>query len=496
MRRNTRNTNLIKHQKAAFSGGFFVLFLTLVLVLLPARAYAEEAWPQAPDITSESAILMDMDSQTLLFDRNIYDRMYPASTTKLMTCLVAAESLSMDDTVTFSYDAIHSVPWDGSNIGMDVGESLCVEECLYGIMVGSANECANAIAEKTAGSVEAFVQLMNERAEALGCRSTHFVNANGLYDDNHYTCAYDLALIGRAFLENDALSIIGNTASHHFAATATQPDDFTIINKHKLINGEVPCTGVLGGKTGFTSQSGETLVTGCERNGMRLICVVMKTEDPNQFLDTAALFDYGFGSFKRESAGEKDTAYSVPEPSFMKGSIDLTGSSRPAVSVSDSPVTLPKDVAFSDLTSSLDGNLITYSYAGHELGRAVLLFQTKSVTGREREGLSFQADPGTAAGRVSASLFSRGITGVLYINLPLLLLWFLALALVISLVLTFLANTIHRFYGIRETMRPGQARPRVRHNEYTSHYSDHRRYGRPDELEDNYYDDDYPHRYF
>lgn len=128
--------------------------------------------------------------------------MYPASTTKMLTCLIAAERLQMDDTVTFSYSAVHDVPADGSNVGMDEGETITVEQCLYGIMVGSANECASAIAEKVAGSVDAFTDLMNEKAKELGCTDSHFANANGLFREDHYTSAHDLALIGKAFFEN------------------------------------------------------------------------------------------------------------------------------------------------------------------------------------------------------------------------------------------------------------------------------------------------------
>ncbi len=172
-----------------------------------------------------------------------------------------------------------------------------MEECLYGIMVGSANEVANAVAEHVAGSMDAFADMMNQKAEELGCTNTHFVNAHGLFDENHYTSARDLALIARAFFQNELLTKIGNTASYHFEATETQPDDFIKRNKHKFITGETPYDGVKGGKTGYTDEARQTLVTCAEKNGMRLICVVLKEESPEQFNDTVKLFDYGFANF-------------------------------------------------------------------------------------------------------------------------------------------------------------------------------------------------------
>ena len=207
-------------------------------------------WPPAPEITAETAVLLEANTGMILYGKDMHRRMYPASTTKLLTCLLAAEYLDLSDTITFSENAVHSVPADGSKIGMDTGETITVEQALYGIMVGSANEVSNAVAEKISGSTEAFAELMNQKAAELGCTDSHFVNAHGYHDDDHYTSAYDLALIARAFFADETLSVIGNTPVYHFPATATQPDDFYLANKHRLITGETPVAGVLGGKTG------------------------------------------------------------------------------------------------------------------------------------------------------------------------------------------------------------------------------------------------------
>ncbi len=358
-----------------------------------------EGWPEGPAITAGSAILMDADTGILLYAKNIHDRMYPASTTKLLTALIAAENLDLHDTVTFSETAVNSVPPDGSNAGMDIGQTITVEQCLYATLVGSANECANALAEKTAGSVEAFAQLMNEKAESLGCVDSHFTNANGLYDDNHYTSAYDLCLIGKAFFANEICQVIGNTGRYHFEATPTQPDDFWLINKHALVSQEYSYDGILGGKTGYTSQSRETLVTGCYRSGMRLVCVVMKEDDPAQFLDTMTLFDYGFDYFRLMNIADNDTVHRVSLPAFFESGKDLMGSSVPALSIyPESSAVVPAGASFDDLSCEIgDNNELVYSFGGQVTGRAALIPASKILSGTQTES-GTQAESGTGGG--------------------------------------------------------------------------------------------------
>lgn len=317
------------------------------------RSNADPDWPQGPEVDAVGAVLMEPDTGTILYDKNMDQRLYPASTTKLMTCLIAAEKLDLNDTVTFSQSAIDSVPAGGSNIGMDVGQTITVEQALYGIMVGSANEVATAIAEKTAGSVSAFSDLMNAKAAELGCTGTHFVNANGLHDDSHYTTPHDLALIAQAFFSNPILLKIGNTPSYHFTPTATQPDDFILTNKHKLITGEVACDGVIGGKTGYTEKAGECLVTGCERGGMRLICVVMNEPDPMQYSDSAKLLEYGYNNFSKVSIADKESRFAFAGEEFLENGKDLLGSSAPVFSLSDSSVIIPVNTDFNELTPTV-----------------------------------------------------------------------------------------------------------------------------------------------
>lgn len=348
---------------------------------LPVQSNEVENWPSGPQIGAQAAILMDANTGVILYSKNIHERLYPASTTKIMTCLLAMELGNLDDTVNFSHEAVFSVPGDGSNMGMDEGESLSLEECLYGIMVASANEAANAAGEYISGSIEEFVDLMNLRAKEFGCTDTHFTNTNGLHDPDHYTSVYDLALISSHFFQNEMLCKISNTPRYHFEATATQPDDFYKNNKHLLINGEMPYEGVLGGKTGFTSDSRQTLVTCAERNGMKLVCVVFREESPHQFTDTVELFDYGFQNFQVLNVSENEQKYNIESTGFLQIGNDVFGNSKPLLSIdTDSYVIIPNTVTFQDLDSTIDYSKseenrvaeIEYSYHDMYVGKAYL----------------------------------------------------------------------------------------------------------------------------
>ncbi|HOO26984.1 MAG TPA: D-alanyl-D-alanine carboxypeptidase family protein, partial [Lachnospiraceae bacterium] len=259
-----------------------------------------EDWPEGPLLGAESAILMDADTGVVLYEKNVHEQLYPASTTKLLTALLAIENSSMDDIVTFSHDAIFNIDQDSSRIGIDVGEQLTMEQCLYGLLLGSANEVAYAIAEHVGGDMETFIDMMNARAVSLGCTDTHFANANGLPESDHYTSAYDLALIARACFQNETLAKISGTSHYTIPPTNIQSEERCLENHHQMLSGEkYAYDGIIGGKTGYTNDARQTLVTCAERDGIRLICVIMKEESPDQFLDTAALFDYGFDNFQK-----------------------------------------------------------------------------------------------------------------------------------------------------------------------------------------------------
>lgn len=401
-------------------------------LLLPVQTNTLPYWPKGPAITAQAAILMEAETGTILYAKNINEELYPASTTKMLTCLIAVEQCALNETVHFTYDAVGAVPTDGSNMGMDAGEYLSLEECLYGIMVASANEVANAVAEHVAGSLDAFAEMMNERAKELGCENSHFVNANGLHAEDHYTSAYDLALIARAYFQNDVLRRIGNTASYHFIPSAGQPDDFYKTNKHSMITGEFPYEGIIGGKTGYTDAARQTLVTGCEQAGMRLICVVMMEESPAQFVDTETLFNYGYQNFSKANIANSDTLHIINNSSFFYTGNDIFGDSSPILSIApDGHVVLPNMADFADLTSQLDYDAedlkeneiakITYFYHDTPVGAGKIVFSS-----RKTHTYDFNSDKGPVTGRPDNVIFINikmlvfiisGIAGVMIILL-------------------------------------------------------------------------------
>lgn len=247
-----------------------------------------------PEIQAQGAVLMDAATGNMLYSKEAETKFYPASITKLMTALLVAEKCSLDDTVTFSKTAVTNLESGAVTLGLVEGDKLTVRQSLYGLLLKSANEVANGLAEHTAGSISKFADMMNARAKELGCTNTNFVNPNGLNNSNHYTTPHDMALIARAAFQNGTVSKIASTLSYQIPATQKAAAR-TISLGHKMLypNDARYYQGVIGGKTGYTSLAGNTLVTCAERDGVRLIAVIMKSKS-TQYTDTSALLDYGF----------------------------------------------------------------------------------------------------------------------------------------------------------------------------------------------------------
>lgn len=419
-------------------------------LMLPVETNDLSYWPKGPAIEAESAILMEADTGTILYAKNIHEELYPASTTKMLTCLIAVEQCALNETVNFSYEAVSAVPGDGSNMGMDAGEYITMEECLYGIMVASANEVANAVAEHVAGSLDEFAEMMNQKAAELGCENTHFVNANGLPAEDHYTSAYDLALTARAYFQNDVLRRIGNTPSYHFTPSAGQPDDFYKTNKHALITGEYSYEGIIGGKTGYTDSAGQTLVTGCEQAGMRLICVVMKEDSPAQFEDTRTLFDYGYQNFTKAFIADNDTRHIINNSDFFYTGNDIFGDSSPILSIAPGDyVVLPNMAGFDDLNSKVNYEAadlqkneiaeISYYYHDTLIGSGKILFSSQNTHTYE-----FNSGSEPVTGRPD---------NVIFINIKLLLIVIFAIAAV-----TVFFLILHSVFNSRQDYRHGRTR--------------------------------------
>ena len=358
---------------------------------LPIQSNEIENWPAGPAIGAASAILIEANTGTILYSKNIDEQHFPASTTKIMTSLLAMENIpSLSEMVPFSSEAVYSIESGSSNAGIDVGQELTFEECLYIMLLYSANEVCNAVAEKVSGSIPEFVNLMNQRAVELGCKNTHFNNTNGLPDDQHYTTAYDLAMIAKEFFKNETLCKVSGTKSYTIVPSAKQPDTWDMCNHHKMCQGlEYSYDYFIGGKTGYTNVARQTLVSCAEKDGMKLICVIMKEESPNQFLDTTELFNYGFDNFQNVNVADNETSYVVENTDFFNTNCDVFGSSKPIMSISsDYFITLPKTAEFADTTSELsyDANdnvsiaTIHYNYNGAAVGDAMVALAAEDQT--------------------------------------------------------------------------------------------------------------------
>ncbi|MDR3240479.1 MAG: D-alanyl-D-alanine carboxypeptidase, partial [Clostridiales bacterium] len=261
-----------------------VLYLVLFL-FSTINVYGEENLD--PEVNAESAILMDADTGVILYEKNKTHKTFPASITKIMTALLTLESAgnSLSDRVAFSHDAVFSLPSGSSNIAMNEGDTLSVEESLYGLLLASANEVANALAEHIGGAQEDFAVLMNQKAQDLGAVNTHFVNPSGLHDDEHYTCAYDMALFLREALKDPEFNAIIAMKHYDLPPTEKQPLSRPLNNTNKLIQpgGAFFNENVIGGKTGFTDQAQHTLATYAEKDGVRLITVVLHNEGNDHY---------------------------------------------------------------------------------------------------------------------------------------------------------------------------------------------------------------------
>lgn len=262
----------------------------------------------APDIASEGAVLYNATSGKFLYEKNANHQYYPASITKFMTALLVLENASQEDTVVFSSAATENLESGAVNLELMKGDRVKVRDCLYGLMLKSANEVANGLAEHVSGSVPSFAKKMNRRAQELGCTNTNFVNPSGLNNAKHLSTPHDMALIAKACFDRADFRAIDRTVSYHFPATQKRPNGTDIVMGHRMISsGNADYyPGILGGKTGYTSAAGNTLVTCAERNGVRLIVVVMKSRK-TQYSDTRALLDYGF-QLAEESGGKKPEA--------------------------------------------------------------------------------------------------------------------------------------------------------------------------------------------
>lgn len=300
-------------------------------------------WPQGPATYADSAIVMDMNSGAVLYSKQIEKKHYPASITKLLTTLVALDNAELTDTVEFSQDSISFLEYGDAHIGMTPGEQISMEDALYAVLLASANEVSYAVAEsvgkKMGGGYDTFIQAMNDESEKLGCTGSHWTNANGLHDEQHYTTAHDMARIGAAVYQKEAFRTISQSLSHTIPATNLVNEERTFQQKHKMLwpqndNYYEYCKG---GKTGYTDQARTTLVTMADNGDMQLVAVVLYDfgNDAYIVLPKSAQFSDVKAEVKEDSnkdgSGTVTFTYKGQEVGSVKAAIEKTEESSAAV---------------------------------------------------------------------------------------------------------------------------------------------------------------------
>lgn len=363
-----------------------LLCAALIFSLTPAgKTYAAGSWPSNVFIEADGGILIDADSGTVLYSKNIHNTYYPASITKILTAYIIINHCDLDDTVTFTHSAVNTLEPGSSILGARVGDKMSVRDCLYALLLQSANEVANALAEHCSGSVEAFSELMNEEAKKLGCIDSNFANPSGLNNPNHYTSAHDMSLIAKAAFSDPTFLEIDKTLYYDVPAGQLQqyPDGWRYYMHHRMMkkNDSLYYSGIIGGKTGYTSLAGNTLVTCAERDGLKLIAVVLNGHQTH-YSDTKTLLDFGFEHFKSVLIADEDSTYQKIEQDLSIGGISFGETTKLSVDAT-SAITLPKSGEFSDVTSTLDYELdetapesavarIDYMYGDRVVGQAYL----------------------------------------------------------------------------------------------------------------------------
>lgn len=412
-------------RKSRWKRGFCAALAAMCLLAVPTDAKADVYWPEGPTITTKSAIVIEVNSGAILYEKNGDQVNYPASITKVMTTLLALEYCDLEEVVTFSDDAINLNQGDTSHIARDYGEQMTMKECLYAIMLESANECSYAVAEhvgeKLGGNYQTFIDLMNERAKELGCTNTHFTNANGLPDENHWTSAHDMGLISAEAYRNETYRIIVGTRSYRIPPT-NKHKDITPLNNHHAMISNYKTNAYLyeyatGGKTGYTQAAGATLVSYAEKDGLTLVCVVMNTFGADQYIETKNLFEHCFQNFQTVSIGESGNAGEEQEEETGSGSsyesfVKLEENAQivlpVAADISDVEMTLVSDDLSEDAVAQLK-----YTYGGHVAGCVDVVLSNAQVEDYYFSGKKEESDVNVIEIKTSDILLILGAIVVL-----------------------------------------------------------------------------------
>ena len=337
---------------------FSVLFAFLIFASTICNTYAEpqsESQDNSLAPHAAAALLMDLKSGKILFEKNIDDMMYPASTTKIMTAILVLENDNLEDMVTAQKEAIEPITMQHSNMGILVGEEISVNELLYGMLVYSANDAANVLAVHTSGSIEAFATLMNQKAQELGCKNTNFVNPHGFHDPGHYTTAGDLAIISRYAMQNEKFREYVSTDMYVMQPTNKYHEIRYLSNTNYLVSNkrraEYYYKKAIGIKTGYTDEAGSCLVSAAKDGDTEFLAVVMNCKNTTMelngaysFVDSRQLLEHGFNNYKYITV--VPTGDMIADSSVYEAKDDVRVAITPSVDIS---ALLPKDMSFNDI---------------------------------------------------------------------------------------------------------------------------------------------------
>lgn len=365
----------------------FILFIIILFnIMTTSFGATEEVSTYSP-----TCLLMEASTGKVIYEKNGYEKAYPASTTKIMTAILTLEHCNLTDVATASYEAVYSVPVGYSNANIQVGEELTINQLLNVLLINSANEAANVLAEHIAGSIDSFATMMNAKAEEIGCLNTHFVNPNGVHNENHYSTAYDLSLMGRYAMKNDVFREFVNTKFYTLPATNKYlTNDRVFGTTNELLKKDTRdsvdnyyyeyCTGI---KTGYTNAAKSCIVASAKKDDIEYIVVILGagTTDNGlsaRYLDCKTLFNYAFENYTVKKLNDEQAdlkTINIPNGTLstkhlkvkiqdeinvlLKKSTDTTNLT-PTVEINkDLSVPIVKNSIVGKITYTIDGNEYT-----------------------------------------------------------------------------------------------------------------------------------------
>lgn len=430
-----------------------------MLICLTAAVLTPQAMAlEEPETSSPYIVLADMDTGTIYYSQNMDSKAYPASLTKIMTVMLAVEAVergdaSLYDRVEASVRAVTGLDEAGSTANIMAGEIMTLEDYMYCAMVESANEACNVIAEYIGGSIDEFVNMMNERAEELGCENTHFVNAHGLPDDNHYTTAHDMFIIASTAMQYDLFAMMCNTVTHTVPATNLS-DARELSNTNGLINAESPYYRgyyyeyAKGVKTGHTSAAGYCLVSTAEKDGIKLMAVVLGSSGyPNPdgsntyncFADSIKLYEWVFNNFSQQEVLKSSEL--VAEVDVEMGDDTESVTLRPANAVT---VLLPNDESMDEfkrdirIYSEEEGTTLQAPIAaGEVLGEITI----------KKDGVTYGSSPLVASASVELSklqYLKNQVENALNLVWVKIIFWLLILVIIVYILLVIRYRILHK----------------------------------------------------